>query len=55
MLALLVWAIVNAAKGGPGYTKDVYQESPVVYFEHVGHVTLSHTSWTIIVCSPLHY
>jgi len=27
----------------------VYQESPGVYFEHLGHVTLSHTSWTLVV------
>jgi len=49
MLALVIWAICNAAKGGPGYTMEVYQESTGVYFEHLGHVTLSHTSWTIIV------
>jgi len=53
MLALVVWAILNVAKGGPGYTMEVYQESPGVYFEHLGHVTLSHTSWTIIVYVPL--
>lgn len=54
MLALVVWAIFNAARGNPGYTMDVYQESPGVYFEHLGHVTLSHTSWTIIVYVPLY-
>jgi len=54
MLALIVWVIFNAAKGNPGYTMDVYQESPGVYFEHLGHVTPSHTSWTIIVYVPLY-
>ena len=32
----------------------VYQESPGVYFEHLGHVTLSHTSWTLVVYVPLY-
>src|SRR5215475_4980545 len=32
---------------------DVNQGSPGVYFEHLGHVTLSHTAWTIIVYVPL--
>jgi len=53
-LTLIVWAILRAAGGGIGYTMDVYQESPGVYFEHLSQVTLSHTAWTIIVYVPLH-
>jgi hypothetical protein len=53
MLALVAWAIFNAANAGPGYTMEVYQESPGVYFEHLGHVTLSHTSLTLVVYVPL--
>jgi hypothetical protein len=54
MLALVVWAMFNVANGGSGYTMEVYQESPGVYFGHVGHVTLSHTSWTLVVYVPLY-
>ena len=32
MLALVIWAMFNAANGGTGYTVEVYQESPGVYF-----------------------
>jgi len=53
-LTLIVWAILRAAEGGTGYTVDVYQESPGVNFEHLCHVTLSHTAWTITVYVPLH-
>ena len=54
IVTLFIWAIRYAAEGDPGFTVDVYQESPGVYFEHLGHVTLSHTTWTIIVYVPLH-
>ena len=53
IFTLVVWVILKAAEGDPGYTMDVYQESPGVYFENLGHVTLSHTTWTIIVYVPL--
>jgi len=53
-LTLIVWAILRAAEGGTGYIMDVYEESPGVYFENLGHVTLSHMAWTIIVYVPLH-
>jgi len=53
IFTLFVWVILKAAEGDPGYTMDVYQESPGVYFENLGHVTLSHTTWTIIVYVPL--
>jgi len=43
---------IFAARGNTGYTMDVYQESPGVYFEHLVHVTLSHTSWTILYMFP---
>ena len=33
---------------------NVYQESPGVYFEHLGHATLSNTPWTIVAYVPLH-
>ena len=41
------------AVGEPGYELSPYQESPGVYFEDLGHTTLSTTTWTIIVYVPL--
>jgi hypothetical protein len=54
MLVLIAWAMIKAANGDSGYTMEVYQESPGVYFEHLGHVTLSHTSWTLVLYVPLY-
>jgi len=54
ILTLIVWAIIRATGGCIGYDMNVYQESPGVDFEHLGHVTLSNTSWTIIVNVPMH-
>ena len=51
---LVVWALLRAAQGGIGYEMNVYQESPGVYFEHLGHATLSNTAWTIILYVLLH-
>jgi len=54
VLTFFVWAILRAAEGRIGYEIKVYQESPSVYFEHLGHATLSNTAWTIIVYVPMH-
>ena len=54
ILILFAWIIFKAAVGGPGYKMDAYQGAPGVYFEHLGHATLSHTAWTIIVYVPLY-
>ena len=54
ILTLIVWAIIRATEGGIGYDMNVYQESHGVYFEHLGHATLSNTAWTIIVYVPMH-
>jgi len=32
---------------------NVYRESPGVYFENLGHATLSSTAWTIIVYASI--
>jgi len=53
-LTLIVWAILRAVKGDTGYEMNVYPESPDVYFEHLGHATLSNTAWTIIVYVRMH-
>ena len=53
-LTLIVWAILSAVKGDTGYEMNVYQELPGVYFENLGHATLSNTAWTIIVYVPMH-
>jgi len=51
---LIVWAIFRDVEGDTGYEMNVYQESPGVCFEHLGHATLSNTAWTLIVCVPMH-
>jgi len=38
--------------GDLGYELTPYYESPGVYFEDLGHATLSNTTWTIIVYAP---
>jgi len=51
---LIVWAIFRAVEGDTGYEMNVYQESPGIYFEHLGHATLSNTACTLIVYVPMH-
>jgi len=53
LVALVIWTFLKTAVGGPGYELNPYQESPGVYFEDLGHTTLSTTTWTIIVYVPL--
>ena len=53
LLALIVWAMLRAAKGNAGYEMNVYRESPGVYFEDLGHATLSNTAWTIVIYVPI--
>ena len=50
---LVLWTFLKTAVGDPGYELTPYQESPRVYFEDLGHATLSTTAWTIIVYVPL--
>jgi hypothetical protein len=52
-LTLIVWAILRAAEGNAGYEMNVYKESLGVYFENLGHATLSNTAWTIIMYVPM--
>jgi hypothetical protein len=49
LLALIVWVMLRAAEGNAGYEINVYRESPGVYFQDLGHTTLSNTSWIIVV------
>jgi len=53
LLTLIIWAILRAAEGNTGYELNVYKESPGVYFEDLGHATLSNTAWTIVVYVPM--
>ena len=53
IFALIVWAVLRAAEGNAGYEINVYKESPGVYFENLGHATLSDTVWTLIVYVPM--
>jgi len=53
LLALIVWAMPRTADGNAGYGMNVYRESPGVYFENLGHATLSNTAWTIAVYAPI--
>ena len=53
LVAIVIWTFLKTAVGGPGYKLNPYQESPGVYFEDLGHATLSTTTWTIIVYVPL--
>jgi hypothetical protein len=45
--------MLRLAAGEKGYELSVYQETPGVYFEDLGHVTLSTTTWTIVVYVPI--
>ena len=53
LLPLIVWTIFRAAKGNAGYKMNVYKDLPGVYFEDLGHATLSNTAWTIVVYVPM--
>jgi hypothetical protein len=44
---------LRTAVGNPGYELSPYQESPGVYFEDLGHATLSTTAWTIVEYVPM--
>ena len=45
--------MLRAAEGNAGYEMNVYRVSPGVYFEDLGHATLSNTAWTIVVYVPV--
>jgi hypothetical protein len=51
--ALIVWTMLELAAGENGYELSIYQEAPGVYFEDLGYVTLSTTTWTILVYVPV--
>jgi len=53
LVALVIWTFLKMAVGNPGYELNPYQESPGVYFEDLGHATLSTTTWTIVVYVPI--
>jgi hypothetical protein len=53
LLALIIWVIVRAAEGNAGCEMNIYRESPGVYFEDLGHATLSNTAWIIVVYVPI--
>jgi len=55
IFTLVVWVTFKAAEGDPGYTMDVYQESPGVYFENLGHVTVTHHIDNNSICSFEHH
>ena len=49
---LIGWALSRMA-GDSDYEMKVYPSSPGLYFEHLGHATLSTTKWTIVVYVPI--
>jgi len=53
LAALVVWTMLNLAARERGYELNAYQETPGLYFEDLGHVTLSTTTWTIVVYVPI--
>ena len=53
LVVLVILTFLKTAVGDPGYEQCPYQGSPGVYFEDLGHATLSTTMWTIIVYFPL--
>jgi len=53
LLTLIVWSMVRTAEGNAGYERNVYRESPGVYFENLCYATLSNTAWTIVVFAPI--
>jgi len=53
LLALIVWAMLRTVEGNADYEMQVYRQSSGVYFENLGHATLSNTAWTIVVYAPI--
>lgn len=53
LVALAVWPFLRTTERAPGYELSPYRESHGVYFEELGHATLSTSTWTIIVYVPL--
>jgi hypothetical protein len=53
LVALVIWTFLRTTVGNSGYELRPYQESPDVYFEDLGHTTLSTTAWTIVVYIPM--
>jgi hypothetical protein len=53
IIVLVTWMMFRVAVGNPGYEMNIYRKSPGVYFEDLGHVTLSNTAWTLVVYVPL--
>ena len=51
--ALIVWTMLKLAAGENGYELSIYQETPGIYLEDLGHVTLSTTTSTILVYVPV--
>jgi hypothetical protein len=45
--------MLRLAAGEKWYELSIYRETPGVYFEDLGHVTLSTTTWTIVVYVPV--
>jgi hypothetical protein len=52
-IILIGWTLSRAAEGSGDYEMTVYPSSPGIYFEQLGHTTLSNTKWTIIVYVPI--
>jgi hypothetical protein len=53
LISLIAGLVCRIASGNTGYEMTVYRESPGVYFEELGHATLSTTAWTIVVYVPI--
>ena len=53
LVALVLWTFLKTTLGDSGYELTPYQVSSGVYFEDLGHATLSTTACTIIVYVPL--
>ena len=53
LLVLIIWVMLRTTEGNVGYEINVHRESPGVYFENLGHATLSNTAWTIVVYAPI--
>jgi hypothetical protein len=50
---LIGWTLSRAAEGNSDYEMTEYSSLPGIYFEQLGHATLSNTKWTIIVYVPI--
>jgi hypothetical protein len=53
LVTLVIWTVCRMAVGNSGYELSVYQESNGIYFEDLGHATLSTATWTVVVYSPI--